>query len=268
VVIEPLPGMIGTSEAFANVHRMARIVARKNSTVLLQGESGTGKDMVASAIHELSARANGPMVTINCAAIPESLLESELFGYARGAFTGAMQARLGRIHAAHRGTLFLDEIGELPLSMQAKLLRFLQAGEVQRLGSSDVFRVDVRVIAATNANLLERVASGHFRADLYYRLAVFPITLPPLRERDQEILPLARHFLAELCRSHAVPLKQMDATVQFALREHDWPGNVRELKHAIERAFILAEDHLQIGMEHLILDKLQKKLRKNTPHLA
>ena len=268
VVIEPLPGMIGASDAFANVHRMARIVARKNSTVLLQGESGTGKDMVASAIHELSARANGPMVTINCAAIPESLLESELFGYARGAFTGAMQARLGRIHAAHRGTLFLDEIGELPLSMQAKLLRFLQAGEVQRLGSSDVFQVDVRVIAATNANLLEQVAGGNFRSDLYYRLAVFPITLPPLRERAQEVLPLARHFLAELCRSHALPLKQLDATVQFALREHDWPGNVRELKHAIERAFILAEDHLQIGMEHLILDKLQKKLRKNTPHLA
>ncbi len=268
VVIEPLPGMIGASDAFANVHRMARIVARKNSTVLLQGESGTGKDMVASAIHELSARASGPMVTINCAAIPESLLESELFGYARGAFTGAMQARLGRIHAAHRGTLFLDEIGELPLSMQAKLLRFLQAGEVQRLGSSDVFQVDVRVIAATNANLLEQVAGGNFRSDLYYRLAVFPITLPPLRERAQEVLPLARHFLAELCRSHALPLKQLDATVQFALREHDWPGNVRELKHAIERAFILAEDHLQIGMEHLILDKLQKKLRKNTPHLA
>ena len=268
VVIEPLPGMIGTSDAFANVHRMARIVARKNSTVLLQGESGTGKDMVAAAIHGLSARAGGPLVTINCAAIPESLLESELFGYARGAFTGAMQARLGRIHAAHRGTLFLDEIGELPLSMQAKLLRFLQAGEVQRLGSSDVFQVDVRVIAATNANLLEQVAGGNFRSDLYYRLAVFPITLPPLRERAQEVLPLARHFLAELCRSHALPLKQFDATVQFALKEHDWPGNVRELKHAIERAFILAEEHPQIGLEHLLLDKLQKKLRKTTPHLA
>ena len=259
---EPLPGMVGESEAFAHVHRLARIVARRNSTVLLQGESGVGKDMVAYAIHELSPRSSGPLVVVNCAAIPENLLESELFGYARGAFTGAVQSRLGRIHAAHRGTLFLDEIGELPLNMQAKLLRFLQAGEVQRLGSSDVFQVDVRVIAASNANLLERAAAGQFRLDLYYRLAVFPIHLPPLRERHAEVLPLARHFLAELCRANSCPLKVLDAESQFALQEHNWPGNVRELKHVIERAFILSEDDRRLTNEHLIFDTGQKKLKK------
>jgi DNA-binding NtrC family response regulator len=259
---ERLPGMVGESEAFAHVHKLARIVARRNSTVLLQGESGVGKDMVAYAIHELSLRSGGPLVVVNCAAIPENLLESELFGYARGAFTGAMQSRLGKIHAAHRGTLFLDEIGELPLNMQAKLLRFLQAGEVQRLGSSDVFQVDVRVIAATNANLLERVAAGTFRQDLYYRLAVFPIHLPPLRERSTEVLPLAKHFLAELCRANASPLKTFDAEAQFALQEHDWPGNVRELKHVIERACILSEDESRLTREHLVFDTIQKKLKK------
>jgi DNA-binding NtrC family response regulator len=259
---EPLPGMVGESDAFSHVHKLARIVARRSSTVLLQGESGVGKDMVAYAIHELSPRASGPLIVVNCAAIPENLLESELFGYARGAFTGAVQSRLGKIHAAHRGTLFLDEIGELPLNMQAKLLRFLQAGEVQRLGSSDVFQVDVRVIAATNANLLERVAAGTFRQDLYYRLAVFPIHLPPLRERISEILPLARHFLAEFCRTNGSPLKVLDGEAQFALQEHDWPGNVRELKHVIERAFILSEDEHRLTNEHLIFDTVQKKLKK------
>jgi DNA-binding NtrC family response regulator len=259
---EPLPGMVGESDAFSRVHKLARIVARRSSTVLLQGESGVGKDMVAYAIHELSPRASGPLIVVNCAAIPENLLESELFGYARGAFTGAVQSRLGKIHAAHRGTLFLDEIGELPLNMQAKLLRFLQAGEVQRLGSSDVFQVDVRVIAATNSNLLERVAAGTFRQDLYYRLAVFPIHLPPLRERTSEILPLARHFLAEFCRTNGSPLKTLDGEAQFALQEHDWPGNVRELKHVIERAFILSEDELRLTNEHLIFDTVQKKLKK------
>lgn len=259
---ERLPGMLGQSEAFAHVHKLARIVARRNSTVLLQGESGVGKDMVAYAIHELSPRASGPLVVVNCAAIPENLLESELFGYARGAFTGAIQSRLGKIHAAHRGTLFLDEIGELPLNMQAKLLRFLQAGEVQRLGSSDVFQVDVRVIAATNSNLLERVAAGTFRQDLYYRLAVFPIHLPPLRERLTEVLPLAKHFLAELCRENASPLKTLDTEAQFDLQEHDWPGNVRELKHVIERAWILSEDEPRLTSEHLVFDTVQKKLKK------
>jgi DNA-binding NtrC family response regulator len=264
---DPLPGMIGESLSFAHVHRLARIVARRTSTVLLQGESGVGKDMVAYGIHQLSPRASGPLVIVNCAAIPENLLESELFGYARGAFTGAAQSRLGRIHAAHRGTLFLDEIGELPLSMQAKLLRFLQAGEVQRLGSSDVFQVDVRVIAATNSNLLEKVAAGEFRQDLYYRLAVFPIHLPPLRDRLEEVVPLAKHFLAELCRSNASPLKVFDRSALDALQDHEWPGNVRELKHMVERSFILSEDELTITSAHMAFDKVQKKFRK-TPSLV
>jgi transcriptional regulator with GAF, ATPase, and Fis domain len=265
---EPLPGMIGESESFSHVHRLARVVARRSSTVLLQGESGVGKDMVAYAVHQLSPRSSGPLVIVNCAAIPETLLESELFGYARGAFTGAMQSRLGRIHAAHRGTLFLDEIGELPLSMQAKLLRFLQAGEVQRLGSSDVFQVDVRVIAATNANLLERVQSGEFRQDLYYRLAVFPIHLPPLRERVSEIAPLAKHFMAELCRTNACQLKTLDRNAQLLLEQHDWPGNVRELKHVVERAFILAEEETKVTAEHLSFDKLQKKFSKSSAQVV
>jgi len=264
---DPLPAMIGESPSFAHVHRLARIVARRTSTVLLQGESGVGKDMVAYGIHQLSPRASGPLVIVNCAAIPENLLESELFGYARGAFTGAAQSRLGRIHAAHRGTLFLDEIGELPLSMQAKLLRFLQAGEVQRLGSSDVFQVDVRVIAATNSNLLEKVSAGQFRQDLYYRLAVFPIHLPPLRDRLEEVIPLAKHFLAELCRSNASPLKVFDRSALDALQDHEWPGNVRELKHMVERAFILSEDEMTITSAHMAFDKVQKKFRK-TPSLV
>jgi len=264
---ETLPGMIGESPNFAHVHRMARIVARRNSTVLLQGESGVGKDMVAYGIHQLSTRSAGPLVIVNCAAIPENLLESELFGYARGAFTGATQSRLGRIHSAHRGTLFLDEIGELPLSMQAKLLRFLQAGEVQRLGSSDVFQVDVRVIAATNSNLLEKVAANQFRQDLYYRLAVFPIHLPPLRERPEEVVPLAKHFMAELCRANSSPLKLLDASALDALQDHEWPGNVRELKHLLERAFILSEDELTITSHHMVFDRVQKKFRK-TPSLV
>src|ERR1700743_2595794 len=174
--------MIGSSRAMEQVYRLVQMVAARDTTVLVTGETGTGKELVAGAVHALSKRAKHPFVVVNCAAIPESLLEAELFGHARGAFTGAVQSRLGRIHVAQGGTLFLDEVGELPLSMQAKLLRFLQSGEVQRLGSSDVFQVDVRVIAATNATLLERVAAGTFRQDLYYRLAVFPIHLPPLRE--------------------------------------------------------------------------------------
>ncbi|HMK29296.1 MAG TPA: sigma-54 dependent transcriptional regulator, partial [Terriglobales bacterium] len=194
--VEPLPGMVGRTPAVEQVARLARLVAPRNSTVLLTGPTGTGKELVARAIHELSPRSARPFAVINCAAIPEALLEAELFGYVKGAFTGAVQSRIGRIHAAQGGTLFLDEVGELPLGLQAKLLRFLEQGEVQRLGSSDVFRVDVRVVAATNAELEQRVADRQFRDDLYFRLAVFPISVPPLSERREDILPLAEHFLA------------------------------------------------------------------------
>ncbi|MBI1749390.1 MAG: sigma-54-dependent Fis family transcriptional regulator [Acidobacteria bacterium] len=248
---EALPGMVGPSDKLAEVSRLARLVSHRNTTVLLAGETGTGKEVVARAVYRLSQRASQPFVVVNCAAIPESLLEAELFGYARGAFTGAFQSYLGKIHAAHGGTLLLDEIGELPLSMQVKLLRFLQEGEVQRLGSQDAFRVDVRVIAATNADLKDSVRTGAFRRDLYYRLAVFPITIPPLRDRVEDIVPLADHFLAGHSRQAGAPRKALSAAACSMLEHHSWPGNVRELQHEIERAFILSGDLLQIFPEHL-----------------
>jgi transcriptional regulator with GAF, ATPase, and Fis domain len=229
------------------------LVIPRDTTVLIIGETGTGKELMARAIHDLSPRARQPFVIVNCAAIPETLLESELFGYSRGAFTGAFQSRLGRIHAAHGGTLFLDEVGGLPLGMQGKLLRFLQEGEVQRLGSADVFRVDVRVIAATNVDLARATAEGRFNNALYYRLCVFPIQLPPLRQRREDILPLATHFLESLCRKAAVPRKSIPSEVAGALEAHSWPGNVRELKHTIERAFILSENMSALCSEHIHL---------------
>ncbi len=251
--IEPLPGMIGQAPCMAAVYRMARLVAVRNTPVLVTGPTGTGKEVVAEAIHQLSPRADKPFVAINCAAIPEALLESELFGYVRGAFTGAVQSRLGRIHSAHGGTLFLDEIGEVPLSLQSKLLRFLDQGEVQRLGSSDLFRVDVRVIAATNANLAELSQNRQFREDLFYRLSVFPIELPPLAQRQGDVAMLAQHFLAQF----RLPDEDRVLTPEslLALEKHSWPGNVRELQHVMERACILAEggtilpQHLGLGKQ-------------------
>jgi transcriptional regulator with GAF, ATPase, and Fis domain len=198
---EPLPGMIGNSEAMLRLYRLTRLVAARSTTVLILGATGTGKELVARAIHQLSPRAARTCVVVNCAAIPESLLESELFGYVRGAFTGAVQTYAGRIYSAQGGTLFLDEIGELPLSLQAKLLRFLEQKEVQRLGSSEPVKVDVRVVAATNANLVEQVERRAFREDLYYRLAAFPLNLPTLAQRSEDIIPLAEHFLRVLAAS-------------------------------------------------------------------
>jgi DNA-binding NtrC family response regulator len=250
---EPLPGMMGTSEAMQQAFRLARLVIPRNTTVLIMGETGTGKELMARAIHNLGPRAQHPFIIVNCAAIPEPLLESELFGHTRGAFTGAFQSRLGRIHSAHGGTLFLDEVGELPLSMQAKLLRFLQGGEVQRLGSPDVFQVDVRVIAATNADLTRAIAAGQFNDALYYRLSVFPIELAPLRERKEDILCLASHFLDSLCREAGVPSKSISFEVAKALEDYAWPGNVRELEHVIERAFILSENGSVLRPAHVNL---------------
>jgi DNA-binding NtrC family response regulator len=237
VTVEPLAGMVGRAPSMSAVYRMARLVAPRNTPVLITGATGTGKEVLAGAIHQLSPRSAKPFVVINCAAIPEALLESELFGYVRGAFTGAVQSRLGRIHGAHGGTLFLDEVGELPLAVQAKLLRFLDRGEVQRLGSPDVFRVDVRVIAATNADLCSRVQGKHFREDLFYRLSVFPIELPPLIERRDDIPALAWHFLAQ----DDVARPMLSPEAMELLKKHSWPGNVRELQHVLERASILAE---------------------------
>jgi DNA-binding NtrC family response regulator len=252
---EPLPGMIGTSGAMRRAYHLARLVIPRDTTVLIMGETGTGKELMARAIHNLGPRARQPFVIVNCAAIPETLLESELFGYSRGAFTGAFQSRLGRIHAAHGGTLFLDEVGALPLGMQSKLLRFLQEGEVQRLGSPDVFRVDVRVIAATNVNLGRAMAEGRFNDALYYRLCVFPIHLAPLRERREDILPLATHFLDSLCRGATVPCKSIPFEVARVLEAYAWPGNVRELKHIVERAFILSESGSVLRSEHIDLPR-------------
>ena len=248
---ETLPGMIGQSACMHRVSRMARLVARHDTPVLLTGPTGSGKELVASAIHELSTRSGKRMVTINCAAIPEALLEAELFGYIRGAFTGAVQSHMGRIHAAHGGTLFLDEIGEMPLGMQAKLLRFVDRGEIQRLGSSDVFRVDARVIAATNVNLAELSRQRLFREDLFYRLAVFPIDLPPLAQRRSDVRLLAEHFVQKLGGGRG----RISAEAESALERHSWPGNVRELRHVMERALILAEEE-PIQPEHLGLTNL------------
>ena len=249
--VEPLPGMIGNAPAMQRLYRMARLIAPRTTTVLLTGATGTGKELVAHAIHQLSPRASRPFVVVNCAAIPEPLLESELFGHVRGAFTGAVQSHVGRIHAAQSGSLFLDEVGELPLGMQAKLLRFLEQKEVQRLGSQDVFRVDVRVIAATNADLARRVSERQFREDLYYRLIPFPLQLPSLAERVTDIIPLAEHFLRECARNAGAAPPVLSAQTIAMLENHPWPGNVRELQYIMERAMILAEGSPLIQPEHL-----------------
>jgi DNA-binding NtrC family response regulator len=245
----PLPGMIGDSGNMQAVYRVARLLARRNTTVLIQGPTGSGKELVARAIHDLSPRGDHLFVVVNCAAIPESLLESELFGYTRGAFTGATQSYGGKIQGAHGGTLFLDEIGEMPLDLQPKLLRFLEQKELQRLGSSEVVRVDARVVAATNAHLLTLVREGKFREDLYYRLCAFPLDVPPLHDRLEDIAALARHFLERFALRPPPP--ELSAEALQRLQEHGWPGNVRELQNVIERALILADEDKVIRREHL-----------------
>ena len=245
-----LPGLIGRSAHLGDLSSLVRLVAPRRTTVLLLGETGTGKEMIARGLHQASSRADKPWVVVNCAAIPEALLESELFGYTRGAFTGAVQPRVGRIQSAHTGTLFLDEIGELPLALQSKLLRFLQEGELQRLGSNDPQKVDVRVVAATNQDLLARVEAGQFRRDLYYRLAVFPIELQPLRTRPADIVPLARHCLRQLLAEVPGAAAQLSPEAMDLLERYPWPGNVRELQHAVERALILAGQQPTIEPRH------------------
>jgi DNA-binding NtrC family response regulator len=243
-----LRGMIGDSEPMQRTYSLTRMVAMRDTTVLVTGESGTGKDLVAQEIHQVSPRRKQPFVVVNCSAIPESLLEAELFGYTKGSFTGAMQARIGRIHAAHGGTLFLDEIGDMPLSLQSKMLRFLEQGEVQRLGDNTNLKVDVRVVAATNADLKKLITEQRFREDLYYRLAVFPIHLPPLRERMDDLEQLAVAFTAKF--HPGVTLGRQALQI---LAQHSWPGNVRELRNAIERATILVGSGQEIKPEHIFL---------------
>jgi transcriptional regulator with GAF, ATPase, and Fis domain len=229
-------------------YSLTHMVAVKETTVLVTGESGTGKDLIAQAIHQISPRRQSPFVVVNCAAIPEALLEAELFGYAKGAFTGAMQSRIGRIHAAQGGTLFLDEIGDMPLALQSKILRFVEQGEVQRLGSNDNMRVDVRVVAATNAELSSLVKQKLFREDLYYRLAIFPIKLAPLRERENDVPLLAKFFATKFCPN----VKLTDEAISL-LCTHNWPGNVRELRNVIERASIMAGSADEITAQDILL---------------
>jgi DNA-binding NtrC family response regulator len=251
ILADPLPGMIGNSGIMQPVYRLARLLAPRNTTVLITGPTGCGKEIVARAIHLLSPRAGRTFAVVNCAAIPESLLEAELFGYARGAFTGALQSYAGRIQAAQGGTLFLDEIGEMPLSLQPKLLRFLEQKELQRLGSSEVVRVDARIVSATNAHLLSLVREGKFREDLYYRLCGFPIEIPPLRDRSEDIAQLAAHFVEKY--AERLPAPQLSQQALQLLKAQPWNGNIRELQNVVERALILCEHQALIRPEHLLL---------------
>jgi two-component system NtrC family response regulator len=234
-------GLLGNSERMKDVIRMIRRVGPSDVPVLITGESGTGKELVARAIHRQSARKSGPFVAINCGAIPETLLESELFGYEKGAFTGAMQQRKGRIEGAQGGTLFLDEIGDIPLGLQVKLLRFLQDHEIQRLGAKETLAVDARILAATNVDLQKAMSEERFREDLYYRLCVFTIPVPGLSERVSDITLLARTFLTKFAEEQKKPLKGFTPQAVEALMAYSWPGNVRELENRIKRAVVMAE---------------------------
>jgi DNA-binding NtrC family response regulator len=244
-----LPELLGNDPRMVEVSRRIRLVAPRSTAVLVQGPTGTGKELVARALHRLSPRAAKPFVALNCAAIPEALLEAELFGHSRGAFTGAVSGRIGRLEAANGGTLFLDEIGELPLAMQAKLLRFVECGELQRVGENEPVRVDVRIVAATHRKLGQMAAAGTFRADLYYRLSVFLIQTPALCGRADDIALLAHHALDRL--AHREGLKTLTGEAMLQLLSHSWPGNVRELEHTLERAWILAADSDSIGADDI-----------------
>jgi transcriptional regulator with GAF, ATPase, and Fis domain len=232
--------LVGDSRAIQDVGRIICLVAPRRCTVLITGETGTGKEMAARAIHAAGPRAGRAMVAVNCSALPENLLEAELFGHVRGAFTGAVQQRVGRFEQAHNSTLFLDEIGDLPLELQAKLLRVLQEREFQRLGSSETLHVDLRVIAASNVDLAERVRQARFREDLYYRLNVVPVAMPPLRERAEDIAALVGHFIDKICRQEQVPRKRVAAEALERLVAYPWPGNVRQLENAVEMAVVLS----------------------------
>ena len=232
--------LVGRSREMRQISQIIHLVGSRRATVLITGETGTGKELAARALHIAGTRRTGPMVAVNCSALPETLLESELFGHVRGAFTGAFQGHTGRFEQANGGTIFLDEIGELPVDLQSKLLRVLQEREVQRLGSAENIKLDVRVVAATNCDLLEKVERGDFREDLYYRLNVVPLHMPPLRSRTGDIPLLARHFVEKVCRAEGLPLKQLTAGAEECLCQYSWPGNVRQLENAIETAVALS----------------------------
>jgi transcriptional regulator with GAF, ATPase, and Fis domain len=241
------PTIIGNSTALQQVLGLVRVVAPTDATVLIQGETGTGKELIAEAIHKCSERSSGPFVKVNCAAIPSGLLESELFGHERGAYTGAFARSIGRFERAHRGTLFLDEIGDLPLELQPKLLRVIQEKQFERLGGTATIRTDVRVICATHRNLIEMVDEQQFRIDLFYRLSVFPIELPPLRDRPEDIRSLVHHFAMDCAGRMHKPIGAISDEFIAALARHSWPGNVRELQNFIERSVILSTGSVLSG---------------------
>lgn len=241
--------LVGGSAALERVVQTIRLIAPRRSTVLITGETGTGKEVAARAIHAASTRAAKPMVAVNCGAIPSNLVEAELFGHVRGAFTGAVQPRAGRFEEAQGGTIFLDEIAELPMEVQAKLLRVLQEREVHRLGSSERVPLDVRVIAATNNNLEEAVRRREFREDLFYRLNVLPLRMPALRDRVSDIPILARHFVDAICRAENLPIKSLRESAIEVLMQYSWPGNVRQLQHAVEMAVVLSGDRELLCVE-------------------
>jgi formate hydrogenlyase transcriptional activator len=235
-----LADVVGDSDSLRYVMSQVEQVASTDATVLLSGETGTGKELIARALHRLSARRDRPFVVVNCAAMPAPLIESELFGRERGAFTGAHATQAGRFELANRGTLFLDEIGELPLELQPKLLRVLQNGQLERLGSPRTIDVDVRIVAATNRDLHEEIRQGRFRRDLFYRLNVFPLTVPSLRDRREDIPLLVRHMVERHSRSLRKPIDEVPPAVMQALEAYDWPGNIRELENIVQRAIILS----------------------------
>jgi two-component system nitrogen regulation response regulator NtrX len=245
--VEERYAMIGESPAMRTLYAQLEKVAPTNGRVLITGESGTGKELVARAVHKLSNRREAPFVKVNCAAIPAELIESELFGYERGAFTGAAQRRKGMFETADGGTLFLDEIGDMSASAQAKVLRALQSGEISRVGSEKSIAVDVRILAATNKDLEQEVEAGHFREDLYFRLNVVPLQTPPLRERREDVPVLARAFLRDFCKENGLRVKPVDDEVLEALAERSWPGNVRELKNVVERMAILSGEQITMA---------------------
>jgi len=248
-----LPEIVGSAPALRQALQAVQRAAASDTTVLLEGESGTGKELFARAVHALSPRRDAPFVAINCAAIPEGLLETELFGHEKGAFTGAAGRKLGKFEVADRGTIFLDEIGDLSLPLQAKVLRALEERTFERVGGTATIRVDVRVVAATNRHLRSAVADRRFREDLYFRLSIFPVTVPPLRERAEDIPLLARHFVERFCREMGKPVMAFAESAGDALRTYPWPGNVRELQNCIERAVILSDGD-RIHAHHLRLE--------------
>src|SRR5262244_1397018 len=240
--VEEFAGIVGSSQTLLNVMALVRAVAATDSTVLVLGETGTGKELIARALHNNSRRCQRPFLKLNCSAIPSELLESELFGHEKGAFTGALTHKVGRFEMADSGTMFLDEIGDMPLALQPKILRVLQEQEFERLGSCRTHRVSVRMIAATNRNLDEMVSRNEFRSDLYYRLNVFPIVIPPLRERREDIAPLVAHFVANFAARMNKRIEHIPPETLEALTSYSWPGNVRELQNLVERAAILCHD--------------------------